>query len=106
MQYADWRWIFLINLPIAALTVFIAVRAVPETRDPNASVHFDIPGAVLASAALAATLATRSSLWRRKAPIAPPNARPRSGGLKKSSRNWMTRSLRIGIAGRGSCMRA
>ncbi len=53
VQYADWRWIFLINLPIAALTVFIAVRAVPETRDPNASVHFDIPGAVLATAALA-----------------------------------------------------
>ena len=38
VQYADWRWIFLINLPIAALTVFIAVRWVPETRDPNASV--------------------------------------------------------------------
>ena len=53
VQYADWRWIFLINLPIAALTVFIAVRAVPESRDPNASVHFDIPGAVLGTAALA-----------------------------------------------------
>ena len=38
VQFADWRWIFLINLPIAALTVLIAVRAVPESRDPNASV--------------------------------------------------------------------
>ena len=53
VQYADWRWIFLINVPIAALTVAIAVRAVPETRDPHASVHFDIPGAVLATSALA-----------------------------------------------------
>jgi EmrB/QacA subfamily drug resistance transporter len=52
VQYADWRWIFLINLPIAALTVFIAMRAVPESLDPHASSHFDIPGAVLATAAL------------------------------------------------------
>ena len=52
VQYADWRWIFLINLPLAALTVFIAVRAVPETRDPHASSHFDLAGAVLAAAAL------------------------------------------------------
>jgi EmrB/QacA subfamily drug resistance transporter len=52
VQYADWRWIFLINLPLAVVTVFIAVRAVPETRDPNASSHFDVGGAVLASAAL------------------------------------------------------
>jgi EmrB/QacA subfamily drug resistance transporter len=55
VQYADWRWIFLINLPIAALTVFIAVRAVPESLDPNASVHFDFAGAVLGTAALAGT---------------------------------------------------
>jgi EmrB/QacA subfamily drug resistance transporter len=52
IQYADWRWIFLINLPLAVVTVFIAVRTVPETRDPHASSHFDVAGAVLASAAL------------------------------------------------------
>ncbi len=53
IEFADWRWIFLINLPIAALTVLIAVRAVPESRDPDASSHFDVAGAVLATAALA-----------------------------------------------------
>jgi len=52
VQYADWRWIFLINLPLATVTVFIAVRAVPETRDPHASTHFDFVGAVLAALAL------------------------------------------------------
>jgi EmrB/QacA subfamily drug resistance transporter len=52
VQYADWRWIFLINLPLAAVTVFIAIRSVPETRDPNASSHFDLAGAGLAAAAL------------------------------------------------------
>ena len=52
VQYADWRWIFLINLPLAVITVVVALRYVPETRDPHASSHFDLVGAVLASAAL------------------------------------------------------
>jgi EmrB/QacA subfamily drug resistance transporter len=52
IEYADWRWIFLINPPLAALTVYIALRYVPETRDPNAPAHFDFVGAALAAAAL------------------------------------------------------
>ena len=69
-EYADWRWIFLINLPIAALTVFIAVRAVPETRDPHASVHFDIAGGGAGHARPWPGRRTRSSS----------GARPRRGG--------------------------
>ena len=52
VQYASWRWIFLINLPLAALTVVIAQRWVPETRDPDAPAHFDVGGAILAAVAL------------------------------------------------------
>ena len=52
VQYASWRWIFLINLPLAALTVVIAQRWVPETRDPDAPEHFDVGGAILAAVAL------------------------------------------------------
>ena len=52
VQYASWRWIFLINLPLAALTVVIAQRWVPETRDPEAPPHFDVSGAILAAVAL------------------------------------------------------
>ncbi|WP_244963048.1 MFS transporter [Nocardioides dongkuii] len=55
VEYASWRWIFLINLPLAVLTVVIARRSVPETRDPDASTHFDLAGAVLATAALGGT---------------------------------------------------
>jgi EmrB/QacA subfamily drug resistance transporter len=52
VQYASWRWIFLINLPLAVVAVAVAQRHVPETRDPDASKQFDVVGAVLASAAL------------------------------------------------------
>ena len=53
LELTSWRWIFLINLPLAVLTVWIAQRFVPETHDPTATRHFDVPGAVLAMAALA-----------------------------------------------------
>jgi EmrB/QacA subfamily drug resistance transporter len=53
LQAASWRWIFLINLPLALLTIWIALRHVPETRDPTASRHFDVPGAGLVMVALA-----------------------------------------------------
>ncbi len=50
---ADWRAIFWINVPLAALTIAVALRAVPESRDPDAD-RLDVPGAVLAVAGLAA----------------------------------------------------
>ncbi|CAM3729431.1 MFS transporter [Nocardioides zeicaulis] len=55
IDHASWRWIFLINLPLAALTVWLAQRWVPETRDPRAHGRFDLLGAALASLALAGT---------------------------------------------------
>ena len=52
VDHASWRWIFLINLPLAVVTVLIAWRSVPETRDRTATGSFDVMGAVLASLAL------------------------------------------------------
>jgi EmrB/QacA subfamily drug resistance transporter len=48
-----WRWVFLLNVPLAAVVVAVASRHVPETRDPSAHGRFDIAGAALAAAALA-----------------------------------------------------
>ncbi|MDX6332937.1 MAG: hypothetical protein QOG05_277 [Streptosporangiaceae bacterium] len=48
-----WRWIFLLNLPLAAAVLLVTLRHVPETRDPTAQGRFDIAGAVLAALALA-----------------------------------------------------
>jgi EmrB/QacA subfamily drug resistance transporter len=50
----SWRWIFFINLPLAALVVLVAARHVPESRDRQAVRGFDVPGAVLVVAGLGA----------------------------------------------------
>ncbi|MEW1692511.1 MFS transporter [Streptomyces sp. NPDC091265] len=48
-----WRWVFLINLPVAAVCVPVALRHVPESRDPHAHGRFDVLGAALGAFALA-----------------------------------------------------
>lgn len=53
IDHASWRWIFLINLPVAVVTVWLAQRWVPESRDERAHGRFDLAGAALASLALA-----------------------------------------------------
>ena len=51
VQYADWRWIFWVNAPLAAVTVLVTLRFVPETRAPSEG-RFDVAGAVLAALTL------------------------------------------------------
>ncbi|MGI5446771.1 MFS transporter [Streptomyces sp. CA-243310] len=48
-----WRWVFLINIPVAALCVPVALRHVPESRDPHAHGTFDVAGAALGAGSLA-----------------------------------------------------
>jgi EmrB/QacA subfamily drug resistance transporter len=48
----SWRLIFLINLPLAVVVVLVAVRHVPETRDPGARGRIDVVGALLVTAGL------------------------------------------------------
>ena len=70
VDHASWRWIFLINLPLAALTVWLALRWVPETRDPRAHGRFHVAGAALASVALAALTLPRTHRHSRLMPWA------------------------------------
>lgn len=53
VQYASWRWVFLLNLPLAVATVLIAQRWVPESRDPVRTGRFDLVGAGLGVIGLA-----------------------------------------------------
>ncbi|MFJ4865377.1 DHA2 family efflux MFS transporter permease subunit [Streptomyces sp. NPDC088748] len=48
-----WRWVFLLNVPVAALCVPVALRHVPESRDPQAHGRFDVAGAALGAGSLA-----------------------------------------------------
>jgi EmrB/QacA subfamily drug resistance transporter len=48
----SWRFIFLVNLPLAALTLALVVRYVPAGRG-TAGRHLDLPGATLAALGLA-----------------------------------------------------
>jgi len=51
---ASWRLIFLINVPLAAVVIWIALRHVPESLDPSRRDRpLDVTGAVLAALALA-----------------------------------------------------
>jgi EmrB/QacA subfamily drug resistance transporter len=53
VQFASWRWAFLLNVPLAAITVWLAQTSVPESRDELAPPGSDVPGAVLGTLALA-----------------------------------------------------
>ncbi|MEV5437897.1 MFS transporter [Streptomyces sp. NPDC052682] len=45
--YADWRWIFLVNLPIGAVALWLIVRHLREPeREPAARARVDWPGAL------------------------------------------------------------
>ncbi|GAA3238382.1 MFS transporter [Actinocorallia longicatena] len=50
IQLLDWRWVFLINLPIGIVALVLA-RRIPESADPSA--RLDPVGAVLVTTALA-----------------------------------------------------
>jgi EmrB/QacA subfamily drug resistance transporter len=49
----SWRLIFVINVPIALVTVLVTLRHVPETRDESAAGKLDLAGAGVATLGLA-----------------------------------------------------
>jgi EmrB/QacA subfamily drug resistance transporter len=49
-EYASWRWIFLVNVPICAVIVILGARLLRETRDPQAAGIPDPVGVLLIAA--------------------------------------------------------
>jgi EmrB/QacA subfamily drug resistance transporter len=53
VEAVSWRAVFLINLPLAALVVWISLRHVPESYDPGAAGKLDLAGVALGALGLA-----------------------------------------------------
>lgn len=54
VEHASWRLVFFINLPLAAIVVFITLWQVPESHNPEISATLDWPGALCATIGLGA----------------------------------------------------
>ena len=53
VQYASWRWVFFINVPVAIIVLTVLFWRVPESRDEEDRPRLDYPGALLATLGLA-----------------------------------------------------
>jgi EmrB/QacA subfamily drug resistance transporter len=53
-QYASWRWVFLVNVPICAVIAVLGRRLLRESRDPHAQGLPDLLGVLLIAATPAA----------------------------------------------------
>jgi EmrB/QacA subfamily drug resistance transporter len=51
-SYANWRWVFFVNVPIGLLVLFLAPRVLGDSERVRG--RFDLPGAITASLGLAA----------------------------------------------------
>lgn len=70
VEVASWRLVFLVNVPLAAAVVVLALRHVPESRDPRAGRRLDVAGAVAGAAGLAG-LTYGFTAWPALGPAAP-----------------------------------
>src|SRR3954447_18862679 len=49
----SWRWIFVVNVPIAIVTILLARRVLDEVREPGQTERPDVLGAVLLTGGIA-----------------------------------------------------
>ncbi|HET9919024.1 MAG TPA: MFS transporter [Ktedonobacteraceae bacterium] len=54
VQYASWRWVFFLNVPLAAVVLGVLFWRVPESRDEDATGGLDWAGTVLVTLGLGA----------------------------------------------------
>jgi MFS family permease len=60
-QYAHWRWIFLVNVPISILGLYLVLRHIPNLREDTVP-RFDLAGFLLSGSGLALVMLGLSSL--------------------------------------------
>lgn len=47
IEYLNWRWIFLVNLPVGLAAIWVSLRVLPDQQELEAGGGFDCGGAVL-----------------------------------------------------------
>jgi EmrB/QacA subfamily drug resistance transporter len=62
--WLSWRWVFFVNIPIAAVAALASFRLIGESRSPVAG-GLDVPGAVTGTAGLGALVfgLVRANVW-------------------------------------------
>jgi EmrB/QacA subfamily drug resistance transporter len=91
-EYADWRWCFWVNLPVAILAVVLAIPILPESRAPG-DTRYDIPGAALV------TLGLTSFVYgfTRVAQASLKNGGPGGSGESGWSEPWALLFIALGV---------
>jgi EmrB/QacA subfamily drug resistance transporter len=70
VEVANWRFIFLINVPVAAIVMLVTTRHVPESRNPSAGRGLDVAGVVTGALALGG-LTYGFTAWPARGPGSP-----------------------------------
>lgn len=60
-SYADWRWIFFINVPLGMLAIILALRIIPDLHD-EARRPFDTPGFIATTIAMVSLVYAMESM--------------------------------------------
>jgi EmrB/QacA subfamily drug resistance transporter len=66
--YFHWRWIFLINIPIGILGIFLVLRHIPDVREAN-NPQFDLAGFALSGVGLSLSMLGFSALGGHLLPM-------------------------------------
>jgi EmrB/QacA subfamily drug resistance transporter len=66
VTYADWRWIFFVNLPIGVLGIVLATLFIPDLREETPPL--DVRGFLLSSVGLGGVILGTAMVGRRIAP--------------------------------------
>jgi len=82
--YASWRWIFLLNLPVGLVGIYLVLRFVPR-QAPMPHARFDVVGFVLTSGALSGLIYGLARFSR-------------SGGADASSATLVAVAIAFGFA--------
>ena len=105
-EYADWRWCFWVNLPVAVITIAAGIRLLPESKAPG-DTSYDVPGAVLVTLGLASFVYGFTRVAQKAQENAQPGAAATAGG--PSHWRWSSSSAAPSSSRRSSsssCARA